>query len=93
MYHTYKHIKPLLVNAKINDADTRMEVDTGTTISMISQDTYCSLWLSDCTLPLRPSTGKLKTYTGEVIAVEGTIDINMLIQGPDDQGQLAGSSW
>ena len=76
--HTSERTKPLLVDVKINDANTRMEVDTGATLSIISQDTYRSLWSSDCVPPLRPSSAKLKTYTGEVIAVEGTINVNVV---------------
>lgn len=55
-----------------------MEVDTGAMLSIISQDTYRSLWSSDCTPPLRSTTAKPKTYTGEVIAVEDTLDVNMV---------------
>ena len=41
-----------------------------------------------CIPPLRPSTAKLKTYTGKVIAVEGTIDLNVVYKNQTDQVNL-----
>ena len=37
-------IKPLKVTVKVNNADLDMEVDTGASVSIISEDTYNRLW-------------------------------------------------
>ena len=77
MYHVPSHhTKPLQVDVTINGVDCQMEVDTGATLSIIKA-TYCSLWPSDRAPPLRASKAKLKTYTGEVITVEGAMDVDV----------------
>ena len=76
-YAPSDRIKPLLVNVTINGADAQMEVDTGATLSIISRSTYRSLWPSDLAPSLRASSAKLKTYTGEVIPVDGEIDVDV----------------
>ena len=36
--------KPLVVTVKLNKAETDMEVDTGASLSLISEKTFYSLW-------------------------------------------------
>ena len=51
-----------------------MEVDTGASVSVISETTYrSSLWTDKERPPLRDSTARLRTYTGEPIDVLGEI--------------------
>ena len=38
-------VKPLKVTVRVNNADLDMEVDTGASVSIISEDTYNRLWL------------------------------------------------
>ena len=54
-----------------------MEVDTGATLSVISEETHNSLWSKDVCPPLRPTLARLKTYTGEQIKVMGTISVDV----------------
>ena len=55
-----------------------MEVDTGAALSVISEQTYRELWPNPELAPtLKPNKVKLKTYTGESIAVKGTIDVHV----------------
>ena len=49
---------------------TEMEVDTGASLSVISEETLASVRKGPC-FPLRKSTKKLKTYTGEEIPMLG----------------------
>lgn len=46
MYHasTDRAPKPLKVTLQINSADVQMEIDTGATFSVISEETYSRLW-------------------------------------------------
>ena len=50
-----------------------MEVDTGASLSLISEATFKSLWDASAAPALQESTVKLRTYTEEEIAVLGCI--------------------
>lgn len=69
--------RPLLVTVTLNSSETQMEVDTGATLSIISIATYRKLWPKEQAPRLEPSQATLKTYTGERIAVEGTISVEV----------------
>ena len=57
-------LNPIKVDLTISGAQATMEVDTGATLSLISEETYRSMW-PDQTPKLQPSSALLKTYTGE----------------------------
>lgn len=63
----------MLVKAKVKKKELIMEVDTGVTMSIISSSTYHSLGPSNKMPPLKATTCKLKTYTGEQIKVQGKL--------------------
>ena len=65
--------KPLQVVIKVNGADLTMEVDTGVSMSLISNVTFQKLWPAQNNPALLPTESKLRTYTGEQINVLGTI--------------------
>ena len=65
-----KKYKPIYVTVQVNNASLRMEVDTGATLSVISDATYHQLW-EDKPLPLSNSNVRLRTNTGEDIPVTG----------------------
>ena len=69
--------KPLQVTVKVNDTDLTMEVDTGASMSLISNATFQKLWPAQSSPTLLPSETKLRTYTGEQIDVLGTISTNV----------------
>ena len=71
---------PLLVKVTVNDIELQMEVDTGATLSVISEHTYRKLWSDTDAPPLQHSTAKLKTYTGEKISVKGSIEVDVTYQ-------------
>ena len=54
-----------------------MEVDTGAALSVISKTTYDQLWSKESAPPLKPTTAKLKTYTGEHMQVVGSISVEV----------------
>ena len=62
---TNPHLKPLLVTLQVNGADLEMEVDTGTAVSVVSAESYCTLWLKELAPALHPANVKLRTYTRE----------------------------
>ena len=56
---------------QINGKGVKMEVDTGTSITFMSENTYKELW-PNSKEALKPSQIKLKTYTGQQIQVHGS---------------------
>ena len=81
--------QPLLVALRLNNVDVSMEVDTGAALSVISKQTYRELWPNLELAPtLKPSTVKLKTYTGETIGVKGTIDVHVTYLEQESQLNL-----
>ena len=55
--------------------DLQMEIDTGASVSVISEDTYLSVWPGDQRPVLQKSTAQLRTYSGELMHVCGTITV------------------
>ena len=55
-----------------------MEIDTGATLSVITLDTYSSLWSEDEAPPIAPSSAKLCTYSGESLKVAGAITVDVV---------------
>ena len=68
---------PILVTVNLNSVDHAMEVDTGATLSVISNQTYNTLWPKNKAPPLRPCSTRLKTYTGQPISVKGSIEVDV----------------
>ena len=54
-----------------------MELDTGASASILSGETYERLWPKEKRPHLKHSSQKLNTYTGEILDVEGTIDVEV----------------
>ena len=66
---------PIRVTVGAQGKDLLMEVDTGASLSLMSESTYRSTW-SDTERPLlQPSQVKLRTYTGEIIGSKGVITV------------------
>jgi hypothetical protein len=68
-----KATKLLIVGVKLNGVMTAMEVDTGTSVSIMSEKSFESL--RDRGTVLNQSHAKLFTYTREQIPVVGTADV------------------
>ena len=60
---------PYMVQVVINGAPLLMEVDTGASMSLISESTYLKLW--EIPPKLRPTTTRLRTYSGQQLAILG----------------------
>ncbi len=59
-------IDPIVVELELDGQRVRMEVDTGASLSVVSETTFARLWPGRS---LEPSTVQLKTYTGEALQV------------------------
>ena len=67
------------VKPKLNGVELEMEIDTGATLSLISEETYCKLWQAHQTPTLETTDTNLRTYTGEKITALGKIKVEVAI--------------
>lgn len=77
-----------MVTVTINNKEVPMEVDTGATLSVISENTYLSTWAADDRPSLRPSTVLLNTYSGEPLVVCGSINVPVVYKQQSKQLSL-----
>ncbi len=78
LYYSFSNTpSPITVTATVNGAKVPMQVDTGAALSIISEETYRTLWLADAAPNLQESDVKLKTYTGSVIVVKGILEVEV----------------
>ena len=68
---------PIVVQITVNGAQLPMQLDTGASLSIISEETYNTLWTPATTPTLQESDVKLKTYTGTVIPVVGVLEVTV----------------
>ena len=64
--------KPFRVVVKANGKPLSMEIDTGASVSIVSQECFNAIREGTATLELNEAVVKLQTYTGEQIAVCGS---------------------
>jgi len=69
--------KPLLVTVQLNWQTVSMELDTGASLSIISEKTYKSLWKNKQQPVLEDTNCRLHTYTKETIRVLGQITVEV----------------
>lgn len=76
VYAMYNHtasrpaMDPLIVQVQIDNKDVNMQMDTGASISIVSEECYNANWDAE-SLPLTPSRCVLNTYTQQRIPVLG----------------------
>ena len=64
--------KPYRVNVTINEKPIAMEIDTGASITLVSERTFRDHWPQS---KLAPSRITLRSYSGESIPVVGSVDV------------------
>ena len=62
------------VTLEMSGQPISMEIDTGASLSLISESTYKSRWP---TKRLLPTMAKLRTYSGETLPVLGTMQVQV----------------
>ena len=65
------------MQVELNQVLTEMEVDTGSSLSLINESTYDSIASKNHIQPLQKSKVKLKTYTGELVGILGTAKVEV----------------
>ena len=63
---------PIMVDVTVNSVPVTMELDTGASVSVLSNSTYLDLHCQGHVGPLQPSSTELKSYTGDAIPVLGS---------------------
>ena len=76
---------PICVTVKVNGANLKIEVDTGASLSLISEATYRNLWQSNRP-QLQPTEKVLSTYTSVSLEVLGSL--SMLVKYGGQKSQL-----
>ncbi|XP_068756934.1 uncharacterized protein [Montipora capricornis] len=82
------HKNPYMVTVELNGLEVKMEVDTGASLSVISEDVYTQLKnIEGSSFNLQDNKLTLKSYTGEIIPVLGTLSVevkykNTCLQSP-----------
>ena len=79
LFHTQgcNRSPPILITLKVNGVDLTMELDTGATLSLISEKTYKELFPAETAPHLQSSKAQVKTYTGEVIKILGAVEVEI----------------
>ena len=70
-----KQRSPYTVELSVNGAPLKMEVDTGAAVSLFSEATYKRLWKNP--LKLKPTTTRLRAYSGQQLVVLETLVVNV----------------
>ena len=74
---------PIMVQISLNQVEIPMELDTGASLSVISEMTYQKIWDGQGP-PLQPTDVRLKTYTGETLQVKGKINVHVQYEGQEE---------
>ena len=95
--------QPLSATFKLNGVDLTMDIDTGASISIISEQTFKELWGQDCHPALQRCGIRLRTYTGELLPIKGEIQVDVhykdqintlpLIVAEGNGPSLVGRNW
>lgn len=68
-----------MVTPIVNGVKLTMKIDTGASLSLISEATYRQTWPSGSIPPIQPSSSNLGTYTGERIQILGKKEVRVQI--------------
>ena len=71
-------LPPLRVSLQVDDCKISMQIDTGASVSIMSEDTYRKIWPKK---KLVESSVKLQTYSKEPLPVVGTRDVLVQYEG------------
>ena len=86
--YTGASCEPLVQTVKINGHSIKMELDTGASVTIISESTYTIA-------PQSPLHSKvpLKTYTGDIIQVLGSAFVEVEHDGNGSGPNFMGRNW
>ena len=80
MNSEFRDTDPVTIILTIEDSLVQMEIDTGASVSLISLQTYDTLWSNKNNKPdLEECTDVFKTYTGEAVPALGKLNVNVTV--------------
>lgn len=79
-YISHNSIAPFLIKVQLDGKTLCMEMNTGTFVSLISEETYHHLWTIKEAPSLQENDICLRTYTGEKIGILGDILVEVSYQ-------------
>jgi hypothetical protein len=81
-----------LLEVHLNDVPVQMELDTGATVSIITNATYKHIQRKSFVSALQPADSKLRAYTGHYVQVLGltSVKVRMISCGSWEWPQPAG---
>ena len=80
MNSEFRDTDPVTIILTIEDSLVQMEIDTGASVSLISQQTYDTLWSNKNNKPdLEECTDVFKTDTGEAVPALGKLNVNVTV--------------
>ena len=65
--------QPFTVTLSVHGEQIQMELDTGAAVSVMSEQTYKTVWNVEKAPPMQPSKVQLQMYTGNTIPVLGVV--------------------
>ena len=84
---------PILVDVTIDKIPVRMEVDTGTSRSIMSESKFTSIYPPRKAPALRPVSTDLRTYTKEVVPVVGSAKVTVGYGNSTHVPTTTNSAW
>jgi hypothetical protein len=81
-----KRVPPIMTMVVVNGTPLRMEIDTGASVSLISDKTFKECLGSKP--ELQPDSTLLRTYSGELMRVKGCIQVLVEVNGVSKKLQL-----
>jgi len=76
---------PILREVHINRVPVKMELDTGATVSIITQNTYQKIAEQSNIQLLQQSDLKLKSYSGETLPILGQVSVVVMHQHQESE--------
>lgn len=76
MFPISTRAKPIMLTVKVNNQDLEMELDTGASLSIISEKIFKSVFKDS--IRLDSTNISLRTYSGELLPVLGTVDVEVV---------------
>ena len=69
---------PLYITVSVNQVPIKMEIDTGATLTVISESMYRQAWTKEQAPPLQMTKTRLRTYAGQEIPVKGSLQVTVV---------------
>ena len=95
---------PIITHVEIDGKTLLMEVDTGATLTVISETTFQEHWRNTTRPKIKATKDRLRTYTGQYVKILGVITVRVrarngvqhdlqLVVVPDGGPSLLGRNW